>query len=103
VGAGGSREAVRRGATDRTDSHTGHIHTLEIVGAPNHTHPLSIVSNGAHTHTVSIVSNGAHTHTVSIVSNGAHTHTVTVGSAGGGSAHENRPPYYALAFIMRIS
>ena len=87
----GSREAVRRGETDRTDSHTGHTHTLEIVGAPNHTHPLSIVSNGAHTHTVSIVSNGAH------------THTVTVGSAGEGSAHENRPPYYALAFIMRIS
>jgi microcystin-dependent protein len=24
-------------------------------------------------------------------------------STGGGQAHENRPPYYALAFIMRVS
>ena len=30
---------------------------------------------------------------------GAHTHTMS--AQGGGQAHENRPPYYALAFIMR--
>lgn len=32
-----------------------------------------------------------------------HTHTVsgTSGSTGGGLAHENRPPYYALAWIMK--
>jgi len=30
---------------------------------------------------------------------GAHTHTLS--AQGGGQAHENRPPYYALAFIMR--
>jgi len=27
---------------------------------------------------------------------------IPTGSAGGGQAHENRPPYYALCFIMRI-
>lgn len=34
---------------------------------------------------------------------GAHTHTVTgsTGSTGGGQPHENRPPYYALAYIMK--
>lgn len=34
---------------------------------------------------------------------GAHTHTVsgTTGSTGGGNSHENRPPYYALAYIMK--
>jgi microcystin-dependent protein len=26
-----------------------------------------------------------------------------IGNAGGDQAHENRPPYYALAFIMRVS
>ena len=26
---------------------------------------------------------------------------ITISNAGGGLAHENRPPYYALAFIMR--
>lgn len=28
---------------------------------------------------------------------------ITISAAGGGQAHENRPPYYALAFIMRVS
>ena len=32
-----------------------------------------------------------------------HTHTLsgTSGSTGGGLAHENRPPYFALAYIMK--
>ena len=30
------------------------------------------------------------------------TSTVTQSGAGGGQSHENRPPYYALAFIMRM-
>lgn len=33
---------------------------------------------------------------------GSHTHTITVDKTGGGSSHENRPPYYALAFIMKL-
>jgi microcystin-dependent protein len=34
---------------------------------------------------------------------GAHTHSVsgTTASTGGGDSHENRPPYYALAYIMK--
>lgn len=39
---------------------------------------------------------------------GGHTHTFNIDSAfgnglGGTDAHENRPPYYALAFIMRTT
>jgi microcystin-dependent protein len=44
---------------------------------------------------------GNHTHSVSIASAGSHTHTVSVGNTGGGASHENRPPYYALAYIMK--
>ena len=35
--------------------------------------------------------------------NGGHTHSITgsSGPAGSGNSHENRPPYYALAFIMK--
>lgn len=44
---------------------------------------------------------GAHSHSVSIGSAGDHTHTVSVGNTGGGASHENRPPYYALAYIMK--
>lgn len=28
---------------------------------------------------------------------------ITINQTGGGGAHENMPPYYALAYIMRIS
>lgn len=39
----------------------------------------------------------------SVVDNG-HTHSVVISCSNNGSsqAHENRPPYYALCFIMRI-
>lgn len=31
------------------------------------------------------------------------TTTKNTGNTGGGQAHENRPPYYALAYIMKIA
>jgi microcystin-dependent protein len=37
---------------------------------------------------------------------GAHTHTVPThdtNSTGGGQSHENRPPYYALCYIIKIN
>ena len=50
-----------------------------------------------------ISSGGAHTHSVtgSVTVNSA-TAGGTVGSTGGGQAHENRPPYFALCFIMKL-
>ena len=51
---------------------------------------------------------GAHSHSVSGNTGGTssnHTHTWsfsgTSGAEGSGTAHENRPPYYALAYIMK--
>jgi microcystin-dependent protein len=32
----------------------------------------------------------------------SHTGTATINAAGSGAAHENRPPYYALAYIMKV-
>jgi microcystin-dependent protein len=45
---------------------------------------------------------GAHSHTTD--SQGAHTHAVSASASttGGGQAHENRPPYFALAYIMKV-
>lgn len=45
----------------------------------------------------------AHTHSFTTGSDGAHTHTFsgTTGATGSASAHENRPPYYALCYIMK--
>lgn len=40
---------------------------------------------------------------IEIKSAGSHTHTLsgTVSNTGSGNAHENRPPYYALCYIMK--
>ena len=61
---------------------------------------------GEHSHSLSIDSNGSHTHTVSgnTGTTGNHSHTISgsTGSTGSDTAHENRPPYYALAYIMKI-
>ena len=49
---------------------------------------------------------GAHTHSISgqtgHIGNHQHNFTGTTGSAGGGNSHENRPPYYAIFYIMKL-
>jgi microcystin-dependent protein len=47
--------------------------------------------------------NATHSHSITTDAQGAHTHSVsgTTGATGSGTAHENRPPYYALAYIMK--
>jgi len=104
--------------------------TLSIDELPSHTHTMtgSTASAGPHTHTGTTSSNGNHSHSysrrtgsttrtgssnlqvsatslerVNTGSAGAHTHAInaTINSTGGGQAHENRPPYYTIAFIMK--
>jgi microcystin-dependent protein len=69
---------------------------------------LERVADGAGSSTADLLSyTGTHTHSLSgsAVSGGAHTHTMTgaTASTGTGAAHENLPPYYALAYIMRVA
>lgn len=95
--------------------------TLSTSQIPSHTHSFSATTNttGAHTHTEqNYSSNGTgdgsgpgssccggtiENSGVQTLSNGDHSHTVsgTTGAAGSGGSHENRPPYYALAYIMK--
>lgn len=100
--------------------------TLTEAQLPAHTHgagSLSAVSGGSHTHNVkdiwpssikynqggstNLTANGQIQHGNApgrlTDADGAHTHTISgdTGSKGGGTAHENRPPYYALAYIMK--
>ena len=112
VGAEGS---YAQGATGGADAVT-----LTAAQMPAHTHG----SAGSHTHTYR--TRGPHDEVMhghptanrisrgsgatannqdiaadsgAINSAGAHTHT----SVGGGGSHENRPPYYALAYVMRTA
>lgn len=112
VGATGGSNTVTL-TTAQMPSHT-HTATLSLSG-------LTTSSAGAHTHNVTAASvqspsyydsvGGGHSYygtgQYSTSSAGAHTHTisgsgsVTNANTGSGSAHENRPPYYALCFIMK--
>jgi microcystin-dependent protein len=106
------------GNTDLTHSHTftgssgtagAHSHTYT---RPDYTDILGSIegTNVATDSTVTDTSSHAgHVHAISgTIANalGNHNHAVTIsaviGSTGSGTAHENRPPYYALAFIIKL-
>jgi microcystin-dependent protein len=87
---GTSGGGARDGANPQggvTDGAGDHAHSFTTSGASN-----------AHAHNVSL-SGGGHSHSVSINGVGGHVHSLS--STGGGQSHENRPPYYALCFIMK--
>ncbi len=121
---GGSADAIAV-----THSHTA---TTNNTGAHTHSLSGSAASAGAHTHSYTkqsgstkldaggnagspyysigsasgtTGSGGAHTHSISgtAASKGNHTHTVTVANGGASGTGKNLPPYYALAYIMKIT
>lgn len=64
------------------------------------THPLSTAELAAHFHTVARGANvWAGTNVVKADGTGADT--MNTGSTGSGDAHENRPPYLAVPFIIK--
>lgn len=102
--------------TDATINKTGGKNevTLTVDQIPAHKHNVSISSAGSHTHTINHsysygdknnASRGGYDKidgTIPTNSGGSHTHTITINNTGGGQAHENRPAYYTLAFIMKV-
>ena len=67
--------------------------TLTEEQIPSHNHELTIRPSGVNVSTSIPQSKGG----VNVA--GAVVETTTV---GGGKSHENRPPYYALCYIMKI-
>lgn len=112
------------GATGRTDgaqatanTSTSAATTGISVNTANieHTHSYSGTTAGTSvSHTHAITTGGVsldHTHTWSFSGtsgnmSATHNHTISVSATaantGGGLAHENRPPYFALAYIMKL-
>lgn len=103
VGAGGGYNPASTGGANSV--------TLDITQIPSHNHTIT---DPGHSHTVQY-NNGAWNsgtsgNTCVAANQGSsaratttQTTGITIANAGGGQAHENRPPYYALAFIMRVS
>ena len=91
-----------------------HSHTGITDPSGDHTHSASFSAQyiGARGKTVGRNSGGGEdgaddeertlSATVETDGSGDHTHTFTTSSTGSGNAHENRPPYYVLAFIMKL-
>lgn len=104
-------------STDAVPGSSGALGTLSpnaIEGVGNHVHGFTTsgISSTSHQHAISLTSaamsaNADHTHTFTsgaMSANESHTHTFsfTSNGTGSGSAHENRPPYFALAYIMKL-
>ncbi|MDE1462116.1 hypothetical protein [Spartinivicinus poritis] len=114
VGAGSSYQVEDKGGENTVTL------TANQSGLPSHRHSGSTSEDGTHTHTVTIPmddtaggslifggekSTGKETsNTYTTSSDGAHTHTVTTTyeSQNAAEAHENRPPYYALYYIIKV-
>jgi microcystin-dependent protein len=109
-----------------------HSHTATIAGGGDHIHGGSTTAVGDHTHnlqnlgsvqaggdnggaSVSVSTGyssgrfqaptaaaGAHSHSFQTDPNGHHSHSLTIDNSGSGALIENRPPYYALYFIMKV-
>ena len=78
------------------------MHTLTVAETPSHAHSGQTAS-----HTLSLWKTRlvGGTHGLGAagkyeVQHFVHQHSFTTASQGGGAAHENRPPYYVLAYIM---
>ena len=124
VGAGGNNASVAGIGYTVTNTGGEVTHTLTIAEMPSHSHGGNTIAAGSHDHGGSTASGGvdatnssttgyalvqsgsdgcggagsSHTHT--IASDGNHTHSIN--AQGGNSSHENRPPYFALAYIMKL-
>jgi len=113
VGAGDTYAVDDTGGSSTT--------TLSSANLPAHTHTFSGTTSGsgAHSHTTShgtggLANNGTHgvrsyagsfrtDFATSSVGNHTHSFSGTTSSTGSGSSFDNKPPYYALAYIMKTS
>lgn len=84
-------------------------HVLTTAEMPVHSHANTLTDPG-HSHTIqpSTQGSGGSAGSQGCFWTGANTSTNTTGitinnvNAGSGDAHENRPPYYALAYVMKL-
>jgi len=91
--------------------------TLDKNQMPIHKHNGTTQNAGGHSHNVNVSDpytgtsigggfdgggNNFRTRNVNTSPIGSHSHDLNVQNEGGGQAHENRPPYYTLAYIIYV-
>ena len=94
-------------STDGYHSHSGSTstngeHTHEVPGGRSGGEGIDIQEQLSGSNRVTTLSAGNHSHSLDINGNGNHSHSFTTNNTGGDQSHENRPPYFALAFIMKL-
>jgi len=98
VGAGSSYAVGATGGADAV--------TLATNEMPSHSHGGNTAYSGSIFETSTGDTEGSNyakgiLNADNLTGKASHRHTIS--AEGGGAAHENRPPYYALAYIMRVS
>lgn len=98
--------------TGNTNSAGQHNHTGNTNTAGQHSHSVpneNGVNGGSGVHFRIEGNNrnrqpgrmaGSHYHTFTTNNDGNHSHSFTTAAKGGNQAHENRPPYFTMAYIM---
>lgn len=99
---------------------TGGLEQVRLTSAqmPSHNHTGNTSETGDHSHNIKHPASGndsgnglssltmdgeTHGHlNINTKSAGKHRHTFTTNKTGGDQPHENRPPYYVLAYIMKL-
>ena len=82
-----------------------HNHSGTTSGVGHHTHGYYTPHKGGNVLASSKAGNWLWRHGNKLYNTGgagAHSHTFSTSYNGSGHSHENRPPYYTLAYIMRV-
>lgn len=102
VGAGGQYASGDTGGADEVQLSTSEM--------PSHDHGGQTTTDGSHTHNITTwnpdyrddgVGEGGYENGPTGSTDAAGSHSHSIEAEGGDQAHENRPPYYALAYIMK--
>jgi microcystin-dependent protein len=100
VGATGGADSVTL-TTSQIPSHNHTATSTSSVSDPGHSHTFTGTAPSGGTGDSSRIAEPT-TRTTNSATTGISVSTSTsIGNTGGGSSHENRPPYYALAYIMK--
>ncbi len=124
VGAGSSDNTTVPSSTYSVGATGGeNTHVLTVAEMPSHSHTGKTSNDGAHDHkyrgyrtpedydcagchrgrnTRSRGQKSGHPAEYGGEAAGSHSHTATINDSGADASHENRPPYYALAYIIKL-